>query len=103
MRYKLQKYYIESGLACDFFLPKYGIALECKFNIMRDPERTITTAKILRDRMNLNEVIIVVPMKSEISQELLIDFERMNTRVLSISEFVHECSLFKIPQRCRRS
>ena len=90
-----KKYYIESGLACDFFLPKYRIALECKFNVMRDPERTITSAKILRDKMNLNEVIIVVPMKSEIPQDLLIDFERMKIRVLSMSEFVHECSLLK--------
>ncbi len=90
-----KKYYIENGLACDFFLPKYRIALECKFNIMRDPERTITAAKILRDKMNLNEVVVVVPMKSEIPKDLMDDFERMQICVLSMSEFVHKCSLFK--------
>ena len=54
-----------------------------------------STAKILRDKMNLNEVVVVVPMKSEIPKDLMDDFERMQICVLSMSEFVHKCSLFK--------
>lgn len=83
---KYKKNYIRNGLVCDFLLEDGQIGLECKFNAMRDIERTFTTLKILLDNLELKKIALIVPLKSEISESIIKDLERLNISVLSLYE-----------------
>ena len=83
---KYKKNYIRNGLVCDFLLEDEQIGLECKFNAMRDIERTFTTLKILIDNLELKKIALIVPLKSEISESIIKDLERLNISVLSLYE-----------------
>lgn len=83
---KYKKNYIRNGLVCDFLLEDEQIGLECKFNAMRDIERTFTTLKILLDNLELKKIALIVPLKSEISESIIKDLERLNISVLSLYE-----------------
>jgi transcriptional regulator with XRE-family HTH domain len=55
--------YCEGMISTDFLIEDTGkrIALECKFNIHRDLDKTLTTAEIIRDRLRCDHVLIVTP------------------------------------------
>lgn len=53
---------------------------------MRDIERTFTTLKILLDNLELKKIALIVPLKSEISESIIKDLERLNISVLSLYE-----------------
>jgi transcriptional regulator with XRE-family HTH domain len=51
-----------NSIICDFYIPGApGIVVECKYNINRDLDRTVATAKLLREEMGCDEVVVVVP------------------------------------------
>ncbi|KAF0094276.1 MAG: hypothetical protein E1N59_1992 [Puniceicoccaceae bacterium 5H] len=70
--------YCEGLVSTDFLIERDGerIALECKFNVHRDLEKTRVTAGIIRDRLRCEMVFVVVPflqdtdMRNLSSQEL---------------------------------
>lgn len=70
--------YCEGLVSTDFLIERDGkrIALECKFNVHRDVEKTRITAGIIQDRLRCEVVFVVVPflqdtdMKNLASQEL---------------------------------
>ena len=84
VRYK--KNYIKGGLVCDFLLEDKQIGFECKFNATRDIEKTITTLKILLDNLGLKKIVLIVPLKSEISKSVIDDLSKLNIGVLSLYE-----------------
>lgn len=56
------------GIICDFFISgSPRIAIECKSNPIRGWDRTITSARLLREEMPCDQVIIVVPVIEAIS------------------------------------
>lgn len=85
-RIEYEKDYFKDGIVCDFYIPKSNEAFECKFNIVRDPEKTLTIARILKENMNLSKISIVVPMKSEVSERILSNFENLDIGIISLQE-----------------
>jgi hypothetical protein len=55
--------YCEGNYATDFLIEKDGqrIALECKANIGRDLEKTVTMAELLKEQLPIKDVLCVVP------------------------------------------
>ena len=56
------------GIASADFLVECGqsrIALECKFNVGRDFEKTIGIARLLPDLLHCNRVIVIVPFRDD--------------------------------------
>jgi hypothetical protein len=47
----------------DFLIEKDGkrVALECRANVKRDPEKSLVSARIIRDELKCDQVFIVVP------------------------------------------
>lgn len=65
VRIPYMKEYYEDGCSTDFMLDPSGrrIAIECKFNTLRDFPKTIGLAKLLLDQLGCEKVLIVVPYK----------------------------------------
>lgn len=65
--------YCEGIVSTDFLIERDGkrIALECKFNVHRDLEKTRITAGIIRDRLKCEMVFVVVPFLQETDRDLL--------------------------------
>ena len=59
--------YCEGNYATDFLIEKDSqrIALECKTNIGRDWEKTITMAELLKEQLPIKDVLCVVPKATE--------------------------------------
>jgi plasmid maintenance system antidote protein VapI len=54
------------NIICDFLLPgPPRIAVDCKYNLNRDWDRTVTSVKLLKDHLNLEVVFIVVPYEND--------------------------------------
>lgn len=55
--------YAEGAFVTDFLIEHDGnpMALECKFNVHRDLEKTATIANLLMENLQINSVLIVVP------------------------------------------
>ena len=62
-----QEDYCEGNYATDFLIEKDGqrIALECKANIGRDLEKTVTMAELLKEQLPIETVLCVVPQATE--------------------------------------
>lgn len=62
--------YCEGIYVTDFLIEKDGkrIALECKFNVQRDFEKAVMIASLIRENLNCEEAIIVIPYESELSK-----------------------------------
>ena len=62
-----QQDYCEGNYATDFLIEKEGqrIALECKSNIGRDLEKTVTMAELLKEQLSIKTVLCVVPQATE--------------------------------------
>lgn len=59
--------YAEGAFVTDFLIEHTGkrIALECKFNVHRDFEKTGTIAELLMENLKIDSVLIVVPYGME--------------------------------------
>lgn len=56
-------------LVCDFFIAgPPSLAIECKSNPTRDWDRTITSARLFREELPCDQVVVVVPSVAEISK-----------------------------------
>ena len=55
--------YCKGATSTDFLIERGGkrIALECRFNVQRDFERAVLTAKVLREELGCDSVITVTP------------------------------------------
>jgi len=55
--------YCKGAISTDFLIEAKGqrIALECRFNVHRDLDRAVITAKVLREALGCNTVITVTP------------------------------------------
>jgi len=60
---KFQQDYIRENVTTDFLLEDDGkrIALECRANVKRDLEKSLVSARIIRDELKCDQVFIVVP------------------------------------------
>ena len=75
--------YSNADIICDFLIPgPPRIAIECKANPTRDWDRTTTSARLIRNELPCDKVIVIVPDTSEIPDRGLSGFE-----LVRINEF----------------
>jgi len=56
----------QENIICDFLLPgPPRIAVDCKVNLNRDWDRTVTSVRLLKEHLDLEIVLIVVPYEND--------------------------------------
>jgi transcriptional regulator with XRE-family HTH domain len=61
-----ERAYRQDNIICDFLLsgpPR--IALDCKYNLNRDWDRTVASVRLLKEHLDLELVLIVVPYEND--------------------------------------
>jgi hypothetical protein len=60
---KFKQDYTRENVTTDFLIEGNGkrVALECRANVKRDMEKSLTSARIIRDELKCDQVFIVVP------------------------------------------
>lgn len=90
--FPFQHHYREGAYICDFYLPgPPRIAIECKANIGRDWDRTVTTANLLLEELPCEEVLIVVP-----------ESQNYSLQSQDLSKGCHVCSLDSLKTNLKR-
>jgi len=86
--------YCEGLISTDFLIEREGkrVAIECKFNVHRDIEKTRITAGIIRDRLRCEMVFVVVPFQQETDRDLL----GQNLKLVEVGDLSD--SLHSIPE-----
>ncbi|MFI3291722.1 MAG: helix-turn-helix transcriptional regulator [Opitutales bacterium] len=82
------KDYMKSNIVCDYYIKDLNIGIECKFNVTRDVEKTLTISKIVKENLKFDELCLVVPMKNEIPQDVITAFASLDIEVLSLVELM---------------
>ena len=78
--------FCQGAISTDFLIERGGkrIALECRFNVLRDMERAVLTASFLREGLSCEEVITVIPFSNE--NDLTISIVPLSDLVDTIKE-----------------
>lgn len=84
--FELQRGVIKDDIVADFLMdgPSGTIAIECKYNVNRDWDRTIATVKLLLKQIPCNKVIIVIPDENEEIPELRSEILNVGGRIVSL-------------------
>lgn len=71
---------------CDFLLDLAGrrVAIDCKYNVNRDWDRTYATVKLLREQLPCDEVVIAIPYENELARKAREEIERVGARIASL-------------------
>lgn len=81
-----EKDYRVDPLICDFMIKLRGrrVALDCKYNVNRDWDRTYATVKLLREQLPCDEVVIAVPYENELARKARGEIESAGGRIVSL-------------------
>jgi transcriptional regulator with XRE-family HTH domain len=72
---------------CDFYLPgPPSIAIECKFNVNRDWDRTVATVRLLKQQMGCDRVVIAIPYENDLAKAAQREIEMLGGRIAEIKE-----------------
>ena len=83
--------YRQDPFICDFYLPgPPRIALDCKFNVNRDWDRTVATVKLMFENLPVDQVLIVVPYENEISLAAVSDIAGHGGVIVKVSDLKAE-------------
>ena len=83
----------EGIASVDFLIERGGrrVAVECKFDVARDFEKTVGIARRLRELLRCDVVILAVPFEGEFS--VVADAEAPAVRVLTAADAARFCSI----------
>ena len=83
---KYEKHFRVDPFICDFMLDLGGrrVAVDCKYNVNRDWDRTYATVKLLREQLPCDEVIIAIPYENELARKARDEIESVGGRILSL-------------------
>lgn len=72
---------------CDFLVEKgrRRVAVDCKYNVNRDWDRTYATVKLLKENLPCDEVIIVIPYENELARAAAKEIESAGGRICSLA------------------
>ena len=73
---------------CDFLLTlaKKTVALDCKYNVNRDWDRTVTTIDLLRKNLPCSLVAVVVPYENDLCRERASEIKKAGGRIIPLPE-----------------
>ncbi len=80
----------QGALICDFLImgpPR--VALECKFNVNRDWDRTTASVDLLRKHLGLEAVLVVVPYENDASKDAETRVAQHGGRIVVVAEVAH--------------
>lgn len=71
---------------CDFMVHLRGrkIALDCKYNVNRDWDRTYATVKLLRENLPCDQVIVAIPYENELARKARDEIGRAGGKVVPL-------------------
>lgn len=81
-----EKDFRKDPFICDFMLDFRGrrVAIDCKYNVNRDWDRTYATVKLLREQLPCDEVIIAIPYENEQARKARSEIESVGGRIASL-------------------
>ena len=73
---------------CDFMLELQGrrVAIDCKYNVNRDWDRTYATVKLLRENLPCDEVVIAIPYENDQARKARNGIESVGGRIIDVKE-----------------
>lgn len=79
--------YRNDPFICDFMLELRGrrVAIDCKYNVNRDWDRTYATVKILRKNLPCDKVIIAIPYENDLVRKALSEILEQGGDIVEIS------------------
>lgn len=79
--------YRQDPFICDFYLPgPPRIALDCKFNVNRDWDRTVAAAQLFLEHLPIDKVIIVIPYENSVSLGSVRDLKEHGGVMVTVAE-----------------
>ena len=89
--FAFQHPYRQDPFICDFYLPgPPRIALDCKFNVNRDWDRSVASVKLMYEHLPVDEVLVVVPYENEISLAAVADISDQGGVIIKVSDLKSE-------------
>ena len=90
-----ERLHSQENIICDFLLPgPPRIAVDCKYNLNRDWDRTVTSVKLLKEHLDLEIVLIVVPYENDTT---LVEADRITEqggKIVSVADLEVALKLF---------
>lgn len=73
---------------CDFLVTsgKHRMAIDCKYNVNRDWDRTVTAVKLFIENLSCDEVVIVVPYENELAEKARGPLKNVGGRLLPLGK-----------------
>lgn len=83
---KYQSDFRADPFICDFLVTigSDRVAIDCKYNVNRDWDRTYATVKLLRENLPCDEVIVAIPYENELARKARSEIENLGARLLSL-------------------
>lgn len=83
---KYQKDFQSGSFIADFMVSvgKRRIAVDCKYNVNRDWDRTYATVQLLLENLPCDKVIIVIPQENDLARKTRPEIEAIGGRVVDI-------------------
>lgn len=77
----------QENIICDFLLPgPPRIAVDCKYNLNRDWDRTVASVQILKDHLDSKFVLIVVPYENDTTFSEQDRITKQGGRIVSVAD-----------------
>lgn len=77
----------QENIICDFLLPgPPRIAVDCKYNLNRDWDRTVASVKLLKEHLDLEIVLIVVPYENNTTLEEAGRITKQGGKIVTVAE-----------------
>lgn len=86
--HKFARHFRKDPYVADFLVEAGNrrFAIECKFNVNRDWDRTCVTARLLCEKLPCDRILVVVPYINEIASERQIDLEAAGGRLVPMAD-----------------
>lgn len=77
----------QENIICDFLLPgPPRIAVDCKCNMNRDWDRSVASVQLLKEQLDLDEVLVVIPYENETTVAEAGRITRMGGQVVAVND-----------------
>jgi transcriptional regulator with XRE-family HTH domain len=82
-----ERAYRQDNIICDFLLPgPPRIAVDCKYNLNRDWDRTVASVRLLKEHLDLERVLIVVPYENDTTLAEVDRITEQGGKIISVAD-----------------
>jgi len=85
---RFTRYFRNDPFVTDFLIEadQRRLAVECKYNVNRDWDGTVVTARLLREQLPCNQVLIVVPYINDLTRNRQPDLEAAGGTLIAVAD-----------------